>query len=332
MNHDHTRTDNDRLPVVPFDPELERVYAAMPADLLRDLTRDDIPWLRRSDPPSDEAADIAARHRTPHQRQEVEHDGVVTSVDVYGAGGAGRPGIFTIHGGGLIAGTALSGLDELLPMAAELDAVVFSTSYRLAPEHPAPAARDDALAALAWCLENAESFGVGPGRMLLRGVSAGGGLAASVAVAARDRGLPATAGLMLEAPMLDDRNETASAKQYAGRHPWNRGSNAMGWEAYLGRMSDAARDELVPARVGDLGGLPPVYLDVGSAEVFRDEVVAFASRLWRAGGEAELHVWNGGFHGFAPSAPESRLSATVRTAREGWIARLFARTAEAPSA
>lgn len=316
-----------RLPVVPVDPELEEVFAAMPPEVLRDLTRDDIPWLRRDEPQADEAAEIAARHGIDHERQEISHEGIVTALDIYGARrDPDAPAIFWVHGGGLIAGTALSGLGDLLPVAQRAGAVLLSTSYRLAPEHAAPAARDDCLATLGWALSHGGELGVGDGRMILLGGSAGGGLAASVAVAARDRGYPALAGLMLEAPMLDDRNDSFSAAQYAGAHPWNRGSNAMGWDAYLGGLAEEERAAIVPGRMTALHGLPPTYLDVGSAEVFRDEVVAFADRVWRSGGEAELHVWNGGFHGFAPSAPNSRLSAAVRDARESWILRTFARS------
>jgi acetyl esterase/lipase len=130
---------------------------------------------------------------------------------------------------------------------------------------------------------------------------------------------------MLLCPMLDDRNDTTSARQMAGLGVWDQTSNNTGWTALLG----AARGPDVspyaaPARATDLSGLPPAFIDVGSAETFRDEDVAYASRIWAAGGRAELHVWPGGFHGFIALAPESTLGPGVNVIGTESGARLFA--------
>ncbi|NBH09893.1 alpha/beta hydrolase fold domain-containing protein, partial [Amycolatopsis sp. SID8362] len=142
---------------------------------------------------------------------------------------------------------------------------------------------------------------------------------------ARDRGGPSLAGQLLLCPMLDDRNDSPSAIELDGRGLWDRTANNVGWTAYLGDRRGTA--EVPPyaaaARAEDLSGLPPAFLDVGTAETFRDEVVAYASRLWQAGGEAELHVWPGGFHGFDSLAPKARISRAARAARLTWLRRLL---------
>ena len=116
------------------------------------------------------------------------------------------------------------------------------------------------------------------------------------------------AGLLLICPMLDDRDATISGKQFAGVGVWDRESNLLGWRAYLGERPAGATVSpyAAPARANDLGGLPPTFIDVGSAETFRDEDVEFASRVWVAGGQAEFHVWADGFHSFETLVPQGR--------------------------
>ncbi|GGR52067.1 hypothetical protein GCM10010251_81450 [Streptomyces aurantiogriseus] len=131
-------------------------------------------------------------------------------------------------------------------------------------------------------------------------------------------------GQMLMCPMLDDRNHTPSAHQMAGLGVWDRTSNETGWSALLGEARGTADvpPYAAPARADDLSGLPPAFIDVGSAETFRDEDVAYASRIWQAGGIAELHVRPGGFHGFDSLVPEAALSVDARAARLRWLRRL----------
>ncbi|KDA06848.1 esterase [Microbacterium sp. CH12i] len=155
-------------------------------------------------------------------------------------------------------------------------------------------------------------------------MSAGGGLAAGVAVLARDRQGPRMLGQMLICPMLDDRNDSDSGHQMTGQGAWDRTANETGWNLYLG---DIQRDEVPiyasPARADDLSGLPPTFIDVGSAETFRDENIAYASRIWACGGDAELHLWPGGVHGFDALAPDAALSHDARQARVRWLTRLL---------
>jgi acetyl esterase/lipase len=205
--------------------------------------------------------------------------------------------------------------------------------YRLAPETPHPGPVEDCYAGLTWVAGHAAELGIDPGRIIVGGVSAGGGLSAAVALLARDRiardgSGPALAGQLLMCPMLDDRNDTPSAWQM-NVGPWNRAANAVGWTALLGEAQGGPDVSVyaAPARATDLSGLPPAFIDVGSAETFRDEAVAYASRIWQAGGSAELHVWPGGFHAFAGMVPAAAISKDSAEAPARWLRRLLANLA-----
>jgi acetyl esterase/lipase len=240
----------------------------------------------------------------------------------------GAPGIYWIHGGGMVLGTRY-GAFEALDTGAAVDAVVASIEYRLAPEHPAPAPVDDCYAGLLWFADHAAELGVDPHRIIMGGGSAGGGLAAATALRIRDQGGPALAGLMLCCPMLDDRMVTVAANQFDDDILWSRASNEFGWRALLGDR--AGTDDVTiydaPGRATDLAGLPPTLIDVGSADLFRDEDVAFASTIWASGGDAELHVWPGGYHGFELIAPTCALARDARDARRRWVKRTLGKTA-----
>jgi acetyl esterase/lipase len=142
----------------------------------------------------------------------------------------------------------------------------------------------------------------------------------------RDEGGPPLAGLLLCCPMLDDRMASVSANQFGDAILWTRASNEFGWRSLLGEragMGDVTIYE-APGRATDLSGLPPAFVDVGSADLFRDEDVAFASTIWASGGSAELHVWPGGYHGFELLAPTAALSADAGEARRRWLTRTLA--------
>jgi acetyl esterase/lipase len=237
----------------------------------------------------------------------------------------GGPGIYYVHGGGMIMGDRFSGVAMVLDWVEILDAVAVAIEYRLAPEHPDPAPIDDCYAGLIWTFAHAEELLIDPDRLIIAGTSAGGGLAAGVTLKSRDLGGPQLVGQVLAYPMLDDRNQTVSSHQIDGIGVWDRASNDMAWGALLGerRGTEQVSIYAAPARAEDLSGLPPAFLDVGSAEVFRDETVAYASRIWACGGIAELHVWPGGFHGFDVLAPQATLSALMRKTRTRWVRRLF---------
>ncbi len=239
---------------------------------------------------------------------------------------AGGPAVFFIHGGGMVTGDHRS-IDIVLPLIDLLDAAVISVGYRLAPEHPDPAPVHDCYAGLVWTASHAADLAVDSSRLVVAGMSAGGGLAAGVTLHARDRGGPPLAAQVLLCPMLDDRDLSVSSRQMTGIGIWDSASNQAGWTALLGerRGTDQVSVYAAPARADDLSFLPPTYLDCGSAEVFRDEVVAYASAIWAAGGVAELHVWAGGFHGFEPMAPQASLSVAARNARVDFLRRTLTR-------
>ncbi|MEU1185353.1 alpha/beta hydrolase [Streptomyces sp. NPDC005820] len=236
-----------------------------------------------------------------------------------------RPVFYFAHGGGMVIGNNRVGVEVVLDWARQLDAVVVSVEYRLAPENPHPAPVEDVYAGLVWVAGHAAEIGGDPGRIIVAGTSAGGGLAAASALLARDRKGPQLLGQVLMCPMLDDRNDTPSAVQMTGLGVWDRTANEQGWSALLGerRGTPEVPAHAAPARAEDLSGLPPAFLDVGSAETFRDEVVAYASRIWRSGGVAELHVWPGGFHGFDTLMPQAALSQAACAARLTWLRRLL---------
>ncbi|WP_372670920.1 alpha/beta hydrolase fold domain-containing protein [Amycolatopsis kentuckyensis] len=298
----------------PFDPELAPVVEVLRALRPPLASLADIPGRRELNAAEHRTVEeLAAAH--PGYKVAEEHAGDVPLLVMTPASSAGV--LYYVHGGGTIVGSHLGAdVPNLLTWAGELDLTIVSPGYRLAPEHPYPAPVEDCYAGLRW---TAERFA---GPLVLGGISAGGGLAAATALLARDRGGPALAGQLLLCPMLDDRNDTPSAVDLDGRGLWDRTANNVGWTAYLGGLEDVPA-YAAAARADDLSGLPPAFLDVGTAETFRDEVVAYASRLWQAGGEAELHVWPGGFHGFDSLAPEARLSRAARAARLTWLRRLL---------
>lgn len=236
---------------------------------------------------------------------------------------AGSPGIYWIHGGGMVTGTRYMATDAL-DVAVSAGAVVTSIEYRLAPEHPAPTPQDDCYAGLEWFFVHTGELGVDPGRVVLGGMSAGGGLAASTALRARDTAGPELAGVMLFCPMLDDRMTTVSSHQFGADLLWTRDSNEFGWGSLLGARAgtDAVSVYEAPGRATDLSGLPPVFIDVGSADIFRDEDSAFASAIWASGGNAELHVWPGGYHGYEGFAPTAALTVAAVDARRRWFDRV----------
>jgi acetyl esterase/lipase len=141
---------------------------------------------------------------------------------------------------------------------------------------------------------------------------------------ARDRGGPALAGQMLIYPMLDDRVATGSASELDGDGIWDSGSNEAAWTMLLGdsRGRDGVSPYAAPARAPDLSRLPPAYLELGSVETLRDEDVSYARRIWAAGGDAELHVWPGGYHAFDLIAPASALARTALGVRLAWLRRI----------
>jgi acetyl esterase/lipase len=306
----------------PYDPELEVALNALP--LPPKVTLEMVDALRANPfgPPIDDLLAGRAITREDHTFAGPDGDITATVFRPHGATGA-RPGIYFLHGGGMIIGDRFTGVDELLSWTEEHGVVSVSVDYPLAPEHPDPAPVEGAYAGLLWVAENSADLGIDLSRLMIAGSSAGAGIAAGVALMARDRGGPALVAQMLNSPMLDDRNDSVSARQYSGTGSWSRESNDTGWDALLGerRRSALVHPYAVPARATDLTGLPPAFIDVGSAEVFRDEAVAYANSLWAAGVQAELHVWGGGFHMFHGPAPTAAVSVAAVGTRADWVRR-----------
>ncbi|WP_205787043.1 alpha/beta hydrolase [Specibacter cremeus] len=237
------------------------------------------------------------------------------------------PGLYNMHGGGLIMGTRHMDTGRIVDLVEEFGFVAVNVEYRLAPEHPYLAPMDDCYAGLDWMAGHAGELGFDAGRLFTIGGSAGGLLSASMALQARDNGGPAIAGQVLLVPMLDYRNTSVSTHQYPTDGPWSRHIDVLSWDCVLGDLvtGDDVSPYVAPANAADLSGLPPAYIELGSAETLRDEALAYATRIWAAGGEAELHIWSGGTHGFEMFHPDTRLAHDALAARSSWFRRMLAR-------
>nr|WP_062334514.1 alpha/beta hydrolase [Herbidospora sakaeratensis] len=281
-----------------LDPDLRAALEAAPP-LSYDLSTADLAEVRRA------RADACLPPGPGTKVTDVDADGL--RLRVYRPAGAGDeplPCLYWIHGGGMVLGLPEMDDSRISRFVEALGCAAVSVDYRLAPEHPYPIPFDDCYRGLVWTAENAATLGVDADRLAVGGNSAGGGLAAGLALMARDRGGPRLCFQLLLCPMLDDRDDTASAAQFEQAVSWPRGNNRFAWRAYLGDLTDAPV-YAAPARATDLSGLPPAYLDVGDLEVFRDEDAHYALRLAAAGVPVEFHLWPGAFHGFAGAQPDT---------------------------
>lgn len=222
---------------------------------------------------------------------------------------SGAPAVYWIHGGGMVLGSVSMDDARCAAWADELGCLIASVEYRLAPEHRFPAPMNDCYAGLSWLAANAGSLGVDPDAIAIGGASAGGGLAAGLALMARDRGGPSICFQLLVFPMLDHTNCEPSTHAITDSRVWNRDANQAGWDAYLGGADRSAVSPYAsPAVADDLSGLPPAYINVGEFDMFLDEDIAYAQALMRAGVAVDLHVYPGAFHGssgFVVDAPVS---------------------------
>lgn len=235
-----------------------------------------------------------------------------------GPGKSPRPAYLHMHGGGYILGTPEINDGSNRTFAAELDCVVISVDYRLAPDTRFPGAVEDGYAALNWLFREAEHLGIDRARIAIGGESAGGGHAAALALVARDRGEIPICFQLLDSPMLDDRTgSTADPHPYCGEFVWTPASNRFGWRSLLGMEPGTSETPqgASPARVADLTGLPPTFIAVGALDLFLEENLEYVRRLTRAGVTAELHVIPGAYHGFAVaggSAPQVEACTRLR--------------------
>jgi acetyl esterase/lipase len=269
-----------------MDPELEANVALFPpADL--------------SDPVTARKQLAALNHAPPDTTgMEVEDRMVPANPDVpvriyrpEDAEGA----IVWFHGGGFVMGNIETEHPWAVRIAAGSGAVVVSVGYRRAPEDRFPAAFDDAYAALSWTAEHAGELGINPLRVAVGGHAAGAGLAAAVALRARDEQGPSIRYQLLSQPELDDRQDTWSAQQFTDTPFMTRAKVTASWGHYLGAAP--ATQYAAPARATDLSGLPPAYIATAELDPNRDEGVEYAQRLLQSGVPVELHQWAGTFHG-----------------------------------
>ncbi len=230
------------------------------------------------------------------------------------------PCVYSIHGGGYVIGTYDMDDARFDAWCPTLGIVGVSVEYRLAPETPYPGPIEDCYAGLKWVYDHADEIGVDRDRIGIAGVSAGGGLAAALALLARDRGEVPLRFQLLDCPMLDDRQQTPSAN-LDGLAVWSRESNTFGWKSYLGDLYGGdVPYTAAPARCRDLAGLPPAFVSVGTVDGFRDEVVDYATRLNQAGVPCELHVYPGACHGYQMAVDSKVARQSARDVAD-WVAR-----------
>jgi acetyl esterase len=315
--YDPAMADHPSTTAYAFDPELAE-FAALavnppPTDAVgaRERSREymaalganvDVSTLHVDDrtiPGPDGAPDVTVRVYAPRDRAS-----------------APVPAVLYIHGGGFFVGSIDSEHMGAAALARELGVVVVSVEYRLAPEHPFPAGIEDCYAALVWLHGHADELGVDTARIAVNGGSAGGGLAAGLALLTRDRGGPGLCFQYLGIPELDDRLQTTSMQKFTDTPMWSRGSAEKSWEWYLGDAH--GRDDVspyaAPARATDLARLPSAYISTMEFDPLRDEGIIYALRLLEAGVSVELHSYPGTFHGsgIVTSAAVTRRDAAER--------------------
>lgn len=297
----HTHQDA-ALPVAPsLRPALAELASILPAHI---TSRADIDRYRAAAAArGTDAAEVSARFGL--DAADLSVDGAPAVTRFVGVSSVAR--VVFLHGGGLVAGNRFDGVDLVARHAVELGLEIWTVEYPLAPEHTLPEMVDAVCAVVS--AAGADGLDV-----LIAGQSAGGGLAAAVTLACRDRGIRVD-GQMLVCPMIT-RADSASTRQYADDPSWSRESNEAGWRAAL-----SGTEAVPPGERADLVGLPPAYLDTATAELFRDAIAAFTMALWAHGCRAELHTWSGAFHGSDCVDDSAAVSIEAHRARREWLRR-----------
>lgn len=298
-----------------LDPEIAKALETLQLGLGA-LTRENLSKIRQgmSSRPAIPVSDAVLR--TDHVIPDRPH----VSVRVHRPRGAtGKlPCMYWMHGGGLILGTNKGDDPRFDRWCQKFNMVGVSVEYALAPESQYPGPLEDCYAGLRWTRANAESLGIDSNQIGIGGASAGGGLAAGLALLARDRAEIPLAYQALIYPMIDDRQITASSKWLDPIWPPN--ANRFGWDSYLGDL----KGEAVPyyaaaARAQNLRGLPPTFISVGALDGFADEDIDYATRLRHAGVPAELHVYPGAPHGFDGLTPNTAVAKRANRDIEEWL-------------
>ncbi len=309
-----------------YDPEVEAALAYAPRLDVSDVAaaRRLIAGLGAGVPPwQPEAGLVYEVHAAPGAPGEPEVD--LHLVRPTGDGTL-RGALLWFHGGGFVLGDARESLPFLAAVARESGVVAVSVQYRLAPEHPFPAGFEDGHAAWRWLRDHAESMGFEPDRIAIGGQSAGGALAAGLALRIRDQG-GSLLYQALDTPVLDDRAETPSATDYVDTPVWNRPNVQASWRSYLGAAETDTPAYAAPARSEDLSGLPPTYITVSQNDPLRDEGIEYARRLAHANVPVDLHLYGGTFHGSVALAPDAEVSRRHDTDLRHALSRAFTRAA-----
>jgi acetyl esterase/lipase len=283
-----------------LDPELAEIARVAPTIDIRDVAaaRNGMAAI---------AAQLAAQAAAPKEDRVRLEDRKIAGpvgappipVRIYQPRSGSRPRALLVylHGGAFCVGNLETEHARCLQICGDLGCSVVSVDYRLAPENPFPAGVEDCYAALVWAASHAAELGADPSRVAIGGGSAGGGLAAAVALMARDRGAPRLAFQLLIYPVLDDRLATPSMRAFTDTPIWDRANSVHMWRHYLGASSEAS-PYAAPARAADLSGLAPAYVMTAEFDPLRDEGIEYAMRLMQAGVPTELHNYPGAFHGF----------------------------------
>jgi acetyl esterase/lipase len=288
------------MPKTIVDPELVSLLDQMPAielsnEILTPLRQGAVALFEQFGGETDPEADVQAHSIA---RKDVAAD--IRLIVVRPRTTAGKlPALLHIHGGGYVFGTAEMRLARLTRLAMQVNCIIASVEYRLAPETVFPGAIEDCFSAFEWIHKSASALGVDADRIGVTGESAGGGLAAALALLARDRKAHPLICQALLYPMLDDRTaKRPPASEHVGNHIWTRSANLFGWTALLGREPGGADVSPYAARAEKLADLPPTFIAVGALDLFLDENLEYARRLVHAGVPTEMHVYSGAFHGF----------------------------------
>lgn len=315
------------MPAPPIDADVGAALAGLPA-VLPSLNRESLAEYRSQRLLGLEALPLSERV----ERQDHEIPGPPGAPDivvrVHVPTGLERPApcLYSIHGGGYVLGHR--SMDDLRfdRWCPKLGLIGVSVEYRLAPETPYPGPLEDCYAGLRWVHEHAGELGLDRSRIGIGGASAGGGLAAGLALLARDRGELPVAFQLLCYPMIDDRQTTESSGWEVPI--WSPPNNAFGWQSYLGDLygADDVPYLAAPARALDLTGLPPALVYVGTLDGFCDEDVLYAMGLYQAGVPTDLHVYAGAPHGFDGFAPAADVSRRCQRETLDWLGRVLGAT------
>jgi acetyl esterase/lipase len=297
-----------------LDPEIAAVMADNPRP--EPLSMATLAARRALFPPPLVAPLSDGVERTDHETRA--HGPVVRVHRPVGAVGP-MPCLYWMHAGGYVLGNRF--LDDLRfdTWCQRHQMIAVSVEYRLAPETQYPGPLDDCRVGLQWTVEHASELGIEPTRIGIGGASAGGGLAAALALLNRDRGSVPLAFQLLVYPMLDDRQITPSSR--AEVPSWSPAENAFGWSAYLADLGGAVDEYAAPARAENLRGLPRAYVTVGALDLFLDEDIDYATRLMRAGVATDLRVYPGLPHGFDGIAPSAAASKRAQRDLNEWLSR-----------